>query len=202
MTQRLTDRLYIAILLAALICGGLFGCSRTEALDNSGAASGDVSEQVEPNPLGELSRIQEAYLEKQGYPDLFAVNFESRPVKQTEAREQLNPTRRVDTWVYFGQPTRMVVFDDGFKVEDRDMDAGFKPKLKTGLKPTDFSSQLVQNDITTRYGNPDQQESASIEGKELTILTYQENAQEPTKTFGFVNNELVAVTIGFRFAGK
>ena len=191
MTQNLSDRLYIAILLAALICTGLFGCSQSQAVVPTENAS-----------LTELSKVQSAYLERHGDPDLFAVNFEQRAANAVQGSEHLSAIRRVDTWLYFGEPTRMVVFDDGFLVEDRDMDAGFKPKLKTPLKPTDFSSKLVQQDITTRFGNPDNQETASIKGQDLTILPYQENAQEPTKTFGFINDELVAVTIGFRFAGK
>ena len=83
-----------------------------------------------------------------------------------------------------------------------DMAGDVAVQAKTDLKPTHFGPGLSEQDITARYGQPDDQELTSIEGQNLAILHYAARGNKPKKTFGFVDNALVAVTIGFSFEGQ
>ena len=159
-------------LLLGLFCLAVTGCSQPEP--------------VVPN-VSSLSRIQQDYINRHGLPDLFAVNFDP----------ELG--RRVDTWVYNGDDNRMLIFDDGFLMEEQIIEGKVADKTKTALQPADFNAKLLKHDITKLFGNPDTQEFTSIQGKQLAILRYAASGKEPVKSFGFVDNELVAVTIGFSF---
>jgi len=172
--------------MAALLIAGVFACKPKQAIQTKVDA---------PSPL---SGIQQDFIVRQGSPDLFAVTFDRDAIRPEWGQANGRQCRRVDTWVYLGESNRMVVFDDGYLLEEQDMKA-IKSKEKTDLKPSDFNDSLVKKDITDRFGSPDGQEFALIDGKNLTIMRYQANGGEPAKTFGFVGDDLVAVTIGFLF---
>ena len=135
-----------------------------------------------------LSKLQNAFIIKHGSPDLFAVTFDG--------------PRRIDTWIYFGSPQRLVVFDDGLFIEERELSDSLANERRTDLKPEDFSPGLAKTGITERFGQPDDQEQTTIEGKHLTIMRYEPQGTEPLKSFGFIDDELIAVTVGFNFASS
>ncbi len=182
MTQCFKIRPLSVLVGLALLWGGVSACK----------AKSDTPDTMS---VSVLSHVQERVIKRRGFPDLFAVTFD-------RGLAQRRGIRRVDTWVYLGSTNQRVVFDDGYFVEQEDMAGDVAVPAKTDLKPTHFGPGLSAQDITTRYGQPDDQELTTIEGQNLAILHYAAQGNKPKKTFGFVDNALVAVTIGFSFGGQ
>jgi hypothetical protein len=185
----------MAFVSVALLFGVFFACKPKQDSQPIKITQDIPDVQV----VSSLSPVQKRMIQRRGYPDLFAVTFDHGNTNKEADFTQRRKTRRVDTWLYLGTINRMVVFDNGYFVEEENITGNIVINAKTHMKPSHFGTSLSKADIIGRYGQPHNEENLSIENRALSILTYIDETDKPKMNFGFVNNALIAVTIGFSF---
>ena len=155
------------------------------------AVCGDASDGV----LSGSSSDQAKFIAARGYPHLFTLNFVTG-VMSGGKPVQLNPPRRIETWVYNDANVTSALFDNGFFIKQETLGAHTSLK-STNLKPEMFTLGMTEAQVIAVAGQPTCVDTIQMAGMSMRFLRYAATADSPVAAIGMIDGELASVSAGF-----
>jgi len=140
-----------------------------------------------------LSRTQRGFELTHGVPSAYAITFADEHYGSS-GMTVATPARRIDVWIYGGDPAHRLLFDSGFFVDDVDLASSFDGE-PVNTSPSAFVFGMTRADVEAAFGPPDDVESNAVGDLEIEVLRY---TTPDTMGVGFVNGQIASVSVGLQ----
>ena len=142
---------------------------------------------------GSLSQSQRATLAVRGAPIVFTVALADQEL-DASGMAVASPPRRIDVWMYAGDPAERVVFDNGFYVDTQALD-GAVTADPLEVSPGVFGHGTTRAEVEAALGAPREVEAETLGGADLEVLRYDE---PDVVAVSFLDGALVSVVAGLQ----
>lgn len=139
------------------------------------------------------SGSQASFIEVRGLPLAFTSLFASAELDSSGLAVD-TPERRLDVWIYPGDPAELVRFDNGYFVDEESLGASLTG-ARLSVSPGDFSATTTPADVEAALGAPAAVETADLQGASLEVLRY---ADPDIVAVSFVDGEITSVVAGLQ----
>lgn len=140
---------------------------------------------------GSQGSTQELFVSLRGMPLVFTTVFASAELDGTGLVVDA-PERRIDAWVYPGDPAEMVRFDNGFFVDEQAL-SGSLSGARLDVSPLAFGPTTTRADVEALLGAPAEVETGDVGGAPLEVLRYRD---PDIVAVSFVEGEITSVVAG------
>lgn len=140
---------------------------------------------------GGSQSTRELFVSLRGQPLVFTTIFASAELDSSGLAVD-TAERRIDAWVYPGDPAEMVRFDNGYFVDEQAL-SGPLSGARLSVSPLAFGPTTTRADVEALLGTPAQVEMGDVGGAPLEVVRYRD---PDIVAVSFVEGEITSVVAG------